>query len=234
MQAGKANRFRCRSEVSPAFVLCSNGLFRRTTRDATSETDQKLILASGWSLCMEISYEHPGTPSSAPTTPSNLSTDSPFYTLHTFSSVVQTQPGLSSPEALNPSPSPFPTASDTSLYPSDETMDAVPHPQLAGRMMAAMTSAMEMDQQESGKKKRGRPRKYGPGAPGSAALILAPIQSIDGCISASPFPEKKRGRPPGSGKKQHLSSKGCCNKNHVIFPNRATSCLCAICEWCNF
>ncbi|OIV92818.1 hypothetical protein TanjilG_00952 [Lupinus angustifolius] len=64
---------------------------------------------------------------------------------------------------------------------------------------------------DSGKKKRGRPRKYSPNA-GNIALALAP--STDQHVSSPPphgggatpstktLAKKHRGRPPGSGKKQ--------------------------------
>lgn len=58
------------------------------------------------------------------------------------------------------------------------------------------------------KKKRGRPRKYGPD--GSMALALTPLSSAPG-YSNSPSSEpsmKKRGRPLGSGKKQQLDALG--------------------------
>lgn len=56
------------------------------------------------------------------------------------------------------------------------------------------------------RRKRGRPRKYGPdGGGGGASLVLSPR-------SVGPMPSGKRGRgrPPGSGQKQHLSSLGEC------------------------
>lgn len=58
------------------------------------------------------------------------------------------------------------------------------------------------------KKKRGRPRKYGPD--GSMALALIPGPCALG-YSNSPMSEpgiKRRGRPPGSGKKQQLDALG--------------------------
>ncbi|XP_058104255.1 AT-hook motif nuclear-localized protein 10-like [Magnolia sinica] len=58
------------------------------------------------------------------------------------------------------------------------------------------------------KKKRGRPRKYGPD--GSMALALTPLSSVSGHLNA-PSSEpmiKRRGRPPGSGKKQQLEALG--------------------------
>ncbi|XP_072961925.1 AT-hook motif nuclear-localized protein 10-like [Typha angustifolia] len=58
------------------------------------------------------------------------------------------------------------------------------------------------------KKKRGRPRKYGPD--GNMALALTPMSSPPGYTN-SPMSDpaaKKRGRPPGSGKKQQLEALG--------------------------
>ncbi|XP_010933497.1 AT-hook motif nuclear-localized protein 10 isoform X2 [Elaeis guineensis] len=58
------------------------------------------------------------------------------------------------------------------------------------------------------KKKRGRPRKYGPD--GGMALALIPGPCASG-YSNSPMSEpaiKRRGRPPGSGKKQQLDALG--------------------------
>ncbi|OAY64983.1 AT-hook motif nuclear-localized protein 10 [Ananas comosus] len=61
---------------------------------------------------------------------------------------------------------------------------------------------------EQMRKKRGRPRKYGPD--GSMALALTPMSSASG-YSNSPMSDpamKRRGRPPGSGKKQQLEALG--------------------------
>lgn len=58
---------------------------------------------------------------------------------------------------------------------------------------------------ESVKRKRGRPRKYGPD--GTVSLALSPSSSSNpGMITSSP--KRGRGRPPGSGKKQQLASLG--------------------------
>ncbi|KAK7358625.1 hypothetical protein VNO77_00562 [Canavalia gladiata] len=59
------------------------------------------------------------------------------------------------------------------------------------------------------KKKRGRPRKYGPDGP--VSLRLSPMSapaanSVPG--STSPSQKKGRGRPPGSGRKQQLAALG--------------------------
>lgn len=58
------------------------------------------------------------------------------------------------------------------------------------------------------KKKRGRPRKYGPD--GSVSLRLS---SMSGTPDATPgsnmlTPKRARGRPPGSGRKQQLATLG--------------------------
>ncbi|KAL2342763.1 hypothetical protein Fmac_004048 [Flemingia macrophylla] len=60
------------------------------------------------------------------------------------------------------------------------------------------------------KKKRGRPRKYGPD--GSVSLRLspmsAPANSTQGESATAPSQKKGRGRPPGSGRKQQLAALG--------------------------
>ncbi|XP_074317735.1 AT-hook motif nuclear-localized protein 5-like [Silene latifolia] len=63
------------------------------------------------------------------------------------------------------------------------------------------------------KKKRGRPRKYGPDGPGgptvasgSGTVSLDLLPSSPNSIT--PADRKKRGRPPGSGRKQRLASVG--------------------------
>ena len=71
------------------------------------------------------------------------------------------------------------------------------------------------------KRKRGRPRKYGPD--GAMALALSPLSSpptvsgsgtvsgaasVSGSGSASQMQKRGRGRPPGTGRKQQLASLG--------------------------
>ncbi|KAJ1416112.1 PPC domain [Sesbania bispinosa] len=58
------------------------------------------------------------------------------------------------------------------------------------------------------KKKRGRPRKYGPDGPVSLRLspMSAPANSTPG--SSTPSQNRRRGRPPGSGRKQQLAALG--------------------------
>lgn len=65
------------------------------------------------------------------------------------------------------------------------------------------------------KRKRGRPRKYGPEGTMSLALSPAPSSapgSVSGIGSGSstPLQKRARGRPPGSGRKQQLASLGEC------------------------
>ncbi|GMI66852.1 AT-hook motif nuclear localized protein 9 [Hibiscus trionum] len=58
---------------------------------------------------------------------------------------------------------------------------------------------------ETVKRKRGRPRKYGPD--GSVSLALTPASATHpGTIT--PIQKRGRGRPPGTGRKQQLSSLG--------------------------
>lgn len=58
------------------------------------------------------------------------------------------------------------------------------------------------------KKKRGRPRKYGPDGPVSLGLspMSATANSTPGSSTSSQ--KRNRGRPPGSGRKQQLASLG--------------------------
>lgn len=60
---------------------------------------------------------------------------------------------------------------------------------------------------ETGKKKRGRPRKYGPD--GNVSLALSSGPGTGGSQSSGPA-GKKRGRPVGGGKKQQLDALGIC------------------------
>lgn len=55
------------------------------------------------------------------------------------------------------------------------------------------------------KRKRGRPRKYGPD--GSMALALSPFSALAG-IAGSSSQKRGRGRPPGTGRKQQMAALG--------------------------
>lgn len=56
------------------------------------------------------------------------------------------------------------------------------------------------------KKKRGRPRKYGPGGTHMSLELSSPLSPPTGQIS--PNPKKARGRPRGTGRKQQLAKVG--------------------------
>lgn len=58
---------------------------------------------------------------------------------------------------------------------------------------------------DSMKKKRGRPRKYGPD--GTVSIVIKPFSSPTPS-SMSPLQKRGRGRPPGSGKNQQLAALG--------------------------
>ncbi|XP_042480968.1 AT-hook motif nuclear-localized protein 9-like [Macadamia integrifolia] len=65
-----------------------------------------------------------------------------------------------------------------------------------------------LPQGEPVRRKRGRPRKYGPD--GTVSLALSPLSSSAPPASSSIAPTQKRGRgrPPGTGRKQQLASLG--------------------------
>ena len=57
------------------------------------------------------------------------------------------------------------------------------------------------------KRKRGRPRKYGPD--GTVSLALSPSSAATSPGTLTPASQKRgRGRPPGTGRKQQLASLG--------------------------
>ncbi|OIT20974.1 PREDICTED: AT-hook motif nuclear-localized protein 5-like [Nicotiana attenuata] len=58
------------------------------------------------------------------------------------------------------------------------------------------------------KKKRGRPRKYGPDGGAKMSLGLSPLSSSPSTGSITPGPKRAKGRPPGSGWKQQLAPLG--------------------------
>lgn len=76
-----------------------------------------------------------------------------------------------------------------------------------------VAASASMPQSEPVKRKRGRPRKYGPD--GSVSLALSPsVSTHPGTIS--PTQKRGRGRPPGTGRKQQVSSVGK-NSWHILF-----------------
>lgn len=66
---------------------------------------------------------------------------------------------------------------------------------------------LNMNMGEPIRKKRGRPRKYGPD--GSMALALSPVSPpSSGPPGSGPDGMKKKGRPPGSGRKMQMDALG--------------------------
>lgn len=65
-----------------------------------------------------------------------------------------------------------------------------------------------MPSSEPVKKKRGRPRKYGPDGP--VSLRLSSMSATQNLTpgSAPPGPKRSRGRPKGTGRKQQLANLG--------------------------
>ncbi|GMH29739.1 hypothetical protein Nepgr_031582 [Nepenthes gracilis] len=66
---------------------------------------------------------------------------------------------------------------------------------------------------ETSKKKRGRPRKYGPdgakkGAASGAAVVSLGLSPMSSPNLSSPAEKRRKGRPPGSGRKQRLATVG--------------------------
>ncbi|KAG9441206.1 hypothetical protein H6P81_017060 [Aristolochia fimbriata] len=115
------------------------------------------------------------------------------------------QTGLHAPPALRPMSNPsLPTQSNigTSLGSSYAVESShSPHGVNVG-------PPATVPQGEPVKRKRGRPRKYGPD--GTVSLALSPLSSTPPSLpGSSPSSQKRgRGRPPGSGRKQQLASLG--------------------------
>lgn len=82
--------------------------------------------------------------------------------------------------------------------------------------MPMSSQGVNVREGEPVKRKRGRPRKYGPD--GSVALALSPLSAttpaasggsgMSAAVSGSATPKRGRGRPPGTGRKQQLASLG--------------------------
>lgn len=90
-----------------------------------------------------------------------------------------------------------------------------PHPSRAGAgfphgggaRMAVSPPGVPSSEQPV-KKKRGRPRKYGPDGPVSLRLSSMSASQNLTPGSATPTPKRARGRPPGTGRKQQLAALG--------------------------
>lgn len=97
-----------------------------------------------------------------------------------------------SPSHLNSTPLPYTPSMSTAIVPVST----------GGFSFINPNTAMGF---ETMKKKRGRPRKYGP--EGSLALTVTPLSTLSPSPSLPPQ-KRGRGRPPGSGKNQQLAALG--------------------------
>ncbi|KAA8520826.1 hypothetical protein F0562_011499 [Nyssa sinensis] len=118
-----------------------------------------------------------------------------------------TQTGLHTPPGFRPLSNPHTSVQSNvrgnfvgSTFPVENPSPNFPH----GLNMGVANS---VPPDEPGKKKRGRPRKYGPDG-ANMSLGLSPMSSALSPGSFTPTPKRSRGRPRGSGRKQKLASLG--------------------------
>lgn len=143
-----------------------------------------------------------------------LQGSTPYYLHRTIPGSGAGQPGLNTPPVFRPSSNPNLSAqpivrASNSVGPTFNVEGSQPNVPQGFTITVASTGG---SLNEPAKKKRGRPRKYGPDAsvPGAASgsgtvsLGLSPSTPNSG----TPAERKKRGRPPGSGRKQRLASVG--------------------------
>eukprot|EP00249_Psilotum_nudum_P021454 c28110_g2_i4 orf=547-1752(+) len=115
---------------------------------------------------------------------------------------AEMSPGFhASPTPMRSASGPVVTVVSNILNPNPT---AVVSPPIPGNMNVQVGMGMGIERGEPVKRKRGRPRKYGPD--GSMALALAPLSTQMGPVS--PSQKRGRGRPPGSGRKQQLAALG--------------------------
>ncbi|KAK3034565.1 hypothetical protein RJ639_033811 [Escallonia herrerae] len=93
-----------------------------------------------------------------------------------------------------------------SIFQEDDPSPNFPHHH--GTMSMVVSSSNVVSPGDPVKKKRGRPRKYGPDGASSMSLALSPMSLAMSPGSTTPGEKKGRGRPPGSGRKQQLASLG--------------------------
>lgn len=93
-------------------------------------------------------------------------------------------------------------ASPLSYLPADMSTAMMSHTAALASM--GVNPHLSFSGSDTVKKKRGRPRKYGPD--GTVAIVIKPFSSPNP-NPMSPL-QKKRGRPPGSGKNQQLAALG--------------------------
>lgn len=122
-----------------------------------------------------------------------------------------TQTGLPGQGGIRPPLQPGGSVGSTFTVESSPRAAIPPHTvNVGGGPLATLPSAEPVV-----KRKRGRPRKYGPD--GTVSLALSPTPSSTagsvlgiGSGSSTPLQKRSRGRPPGSGRKQQLASLGKC------------------------
>nr|BAJ95259.1 predicted protein [Hordeum vulgare subsp. vulgare] len=134
------------------------------------------------------------------------SSPSPYYVHH--------RPSPSPSTAAFPSPPPPPPPPPPDAY-HQHPLDVFsfpmgPDPHIPHAPCPPATATASQD--DLGRKKRGRPRKYKPDGSGlipspspSPCTAIVPVTPGSG---GGPSSEKRRGRPPGSGKMQQLASLG--------------------------
>lgn len=98
-----------------------------------------------------------------------------------------------------------------------------PSPNFPRATSTAATSSVTPGS-DSGKKKRGRPRKYGPDG-ANMSLALSTTTPSSGVIT--PGEKPRRGRPPGSGWKQQLAPLGKFSKFIVVHHTVSFGNVCA-------
>ncbi|CAL9089823.1 unnamed protein product, partial [Musa textilis] len=85
-------------------------------------------------------------------------------------------------------------------------------PEFQMESLSGVLSSHGVSRGELVKRRRGRPRKYGPDAAGAVALAFSPTSSTGPALmsggSDAAAPKRRRGRPPGTGRKQKLALHG--------------------------
>ncbi|CAJ1927873.1 unnamed protein product [Sphenostylis stenocarpa] len=145
----------------------------------------------------------------------------PYYMQHRGGGVSASGPGTGTPSGFQP-PSGFRALSNVSSG-STFSVEAEPQPQPLSQSQpqrGGFGHGINLGSSPDGgggmpssgeplKKKRGRPRKYGPES-GTVSLRLSPLSATANSTPGSGTPAEKRprGRPPGSGRKQQLATLG--------------------------
>lgn len=109
----------------------------------------------------------------------------------------------STPMMVNPPIAVTPLASSPLPYMPDVSTAIISHPTTLANM--SPHPQLGFTGSDSVKKKRGRPRKYGPD--GTVSIVIKPFSSPSPS-PMSPLQKRGRGRPPGSGKNQQLAALG--------------------------